>query len=202
MANISFSLVRKQYPDISDEVSCSQLKILRLDGLKLQSMSGCLDLFHQIEELSLSHNNIDEIDDITFLINLSSLDLSFNNISSESLRASIGNLPSGLAAINLLNNPCCEDEDILVEYQAKYPSLGIIIGYADDDVVDEIAGLIESAEIVVEEDATDLTRYQPLDADIVLKSLVDRKCRQEDSSLDINDVVNVSYEMTFIMSKI
>lgn len=102
--------------------------VLSLPNLNIHEIDG-LEIVSHIAELHLSHNHIKEIENIEFLGHLRVLDLSYNDISAASLRESISRLPKSLTSINLMNNPCCEDEQVLCELQDAFPSLGIIVGY-------------------------------------------------------------------------
>jgi hypothetical protein len=124
------------------------------------------------------------------MYNLQYLDLSYNNIESNDIIKCIKDreLPSCLKTINLSGNPCAGDDHVLGLLQECYDELNIIIGIDDDSS--------NNFEPEIDEDTNDnldnnddkkfeLYAGEVLDADTVLKSLVERKC-QLDKLKDFN----------------
>ena len=199
MKEITFTLIRKKYPEVTAETFDS-FKILELNNLQITHIDN-LEVLSHIEELSLSYNLISKIENIEFLSNLRVLDLSNNHISGISLKESLSLIPKSLESINLINNPCCEDEITLLEFQNRFPSLGIIVGItneednedelnfqdgSDDDKTDQAEDSHENT--IVSE--IDIFKYRHLNADDVLKSLVERKCYQKPRDFNLESTVS------------
>ena len=135
------------------------------------------------------------IENISYFKSLKYLDLSFNSISADGLLQSLANIPKGLVSINLTSNPCAEDDNALSTLQDTFPDLGIII-----DTVDEVTGSTTDNNFD-EEIGTkpvialdNIDRSRPLNADNVLKAIVDRKCKlQSISTCNIDATILVSY---------
>jgi hypothetical protein len=193
MTKITFGLIKTHCPavlglDSGVDVDADK-DVLTLNGLGIDEIDG-LEIVESIAELHLSHNNITKIENIEFLSKLRVLDLSYNNISPASLREGINCLPSSLTSINLLNNPCCQDENILCQLQDRFPALGIIVGYDEesvgndnDDEIDDAVDTsmnqmsLQSYNRPMENEDIDISRYQPLNADDILREVVERKCK-------------------------
>lgn len=159
--------------------------------------------------ISLGRMNLTDIpSEIEMLDNLISLDLSYNNIGSKSLLNFVERklLPSSLEIINLSGNPCADDEEVLTVLQDYAPQLNIIVGIEDDTNMDNhevksssetngesnIDGEDEGDEDEVDESEESMGRGDvedelnaqrrangTLDADAVLKKIVERKIKME-----------------------
>jgi len=188
MSPITISLIRQAYGGASaDELS--RIEVLNLAGLGITVIDN-LEVFAEIKELHLNNNSICCIENINFMYNLDYLDVSNNNIASNDIFRCIKEreLPSCLKTINLTGNPCANDDSVLGLLQESYNELNIIIGIEEDDNSNNL-------EPEMDEDNSDnnndddkgfeLQPGQVLDADAVLKSLVERKC-QLDKLKDFN----------------
>ena len=239
MPSISVGLVRKIHGYGADEIE--SLDILVLNNAGIEEIDN-LEVFAQIKELHLSGNKIRVVENLDFLSSLEFLDLSFNRIDAEGLRAALRGLPGGLQTLNLTGNPCAEDESLLMELQDRMPGLGIIVGMeheqvapvqqpqtspvqsprrsanqradkddagegegegegedSGDDDDDEEEGGGEEEDGVdgaglgkVDDPESQRLAAGPLDADEVLKDIVSRKCRVQNSvsanSVDIDAI--------------
>ena len=178
---ITFALIRKKNADLNFD-NIEDITLICLDNCNLASVNN-LELFSHIQELHLHHNKISLIENISYFKSLKYLDLSFNTISEEGLLQSLANIPKGLGSINLTGNPCAVDDGALSVLQDTFPDLGIII-----DTVDEITG--SKAENNFDEEIEtkpslvldDIDHSRPLNADNVLKAIVDRKCKLQSIS--------------------
>lgn len=184
MVEISLRLIRNQYPDLNAD-NLHELKVLDLSNLNITSIDS-LEIVSHATELYLQCNKIEIIENIDFMDDLKILDLSFNNITSENLILSLKYIPKYLHSLNLSGNPCANDESALLQLQDFMPSLGIIIGLESGDIFTND----ENEEVVSENDTPDSNSntssipYRPLDADVVLKEIVERKCRPNEFSPD------------------
>jgi hypothetical protein len=178
---ISFALIRERNPDIGHLDDIAFLQSIDLSNCRISSISN-LDLFTHIKQLDLSHNSITLVEDLELFTKLEYLDLSYNKIDGQGLIDSIKGLPKTLQQLNLTANPCATDEDALLSFQDKFPELGIII---DVETVDEEEAKMtanandeENKEDEHPESESITTKLEgPLNADDVLKEIVDRKCR-------------------------
>lgn len=188
---ITFALIRKKNSDLNFE-NIDDITSIYLDNCNLTSLNN-LELFSHIEQLHLHHNNISLIENIFYFKSLKYLDLSYNSISSEGLLQSLENFPKGLASINLTGNPCAGDDSALSILQDAYPEMGIII-----DTVDDIITTNNSCNDAVSEtekilDSDEIEHSRPLNADNVLKAIVDRKCKLQNlSTYNIDTTILVS----------
>lgn len=189
---ITFALIRKKNADLNFD-NIEDITSICLDNCNLASVNN-LELFSHIHELHLHHNKISLIENISYFKKLKYLDLSFNSIHAEGLLQSLANIPRGLGSINLTGNPCAVDDGALSVLQDTFPDLGIII-----DTVDEIIGSKEDNNFNEEiEKKTllaldDIDHSRPLNADNVLKAIVDRKCKlQSISTCNIDATILVS----------
>lgn len=191
MVEISFALIRQNNPNANFD-KIEEIESIRIGNSNIESIDN-LELFSHVKELFLPHNRISIIKNLFFFNNLSFLDLSFNLISSESLLQSLDQLPKVLSTINLTGNPCSTDVDALSKLQDTFPSLGIIIDTVDNaeeaSIDDRIANPL-GAELLPTE-----TLSRPLNADIVLKSIVERKCKlQSMAAFNLDSTVSVRFE--------
>lgn len=196
MPAISFSLIRKRYPNINAE---------NLDSITLLDLSKCsiteidsMEIFEHLSELNLSTNMIERIENISFMSKLESLDLSFNKITAENLRCSLSEFPESLRTLNLSGNPCCDDESVLMELQDSMPNTGIIIGLEcqEEQKIDEGFQEENNDEMHIEKaddnGEIDIISYQPLDSESILKSIVERKCHsQGPDRFDLSSCIEV-----------
>lgn len=200
MTSISVTLIRGTHSDFDVE-NLEALRIIRLNNQGIVCIDN-LEVFSHITELHLADNGITTIENIDFLDNLAFLDLSNNLISSDSLISSIGLMPKNIKTINLSGNPCANDDSALIALSDSCPGLDIIVGvYAGGEIIDaaENSGLENTNKKVdfshqnnedenqsdgddqkdsdAEENDDGEEGDMPLNADEVLKSLVERKCR-------------------------
>lgn len=188
---ISVALVRRVHGYSAEEMA--DLDILNLNHLDIEEIDN-LEVFEQIRELHLQGNAIRVVENLEFLGQLELLDLSYNNIDSAGLRGCLQRcqLPSSLRTLNLSGNTCADDEALLLELQEIMPDLGIIIGLEDEeegeggkgeveDPADQQDDLDDEEKINDGEDEVAFSSLSlsagPLDADEILKSIVERKCR-------------------------
>ena len=203
MTVISVTLIRGTHSDFTlDDVEA--LKVLRLNNHEIDCIDN-LEVFSHIEELHLANNIIERIENVDFLDRLNLLDLSDNLISSASLKSSVGLLPRNIKTLVLTGNPCATDKVALSVLQRSYAGLNLIVNRnssAPDDVDeasdegDEVsdkeqidgAGLSEADDKFDEIDDSDF----PLNADEVLQSLVERKCRlQSMETFNVTQITEV-----------
>lgn len=171
---INFALIRKKNADLNFD-NLDEITSIYLDNCNLASLNN-LELFSHIQHLHLHHNKISFIENIFYFKNLQYLDLSYNSISAEGLLQSLSNFPKGLTSINLTGNPCAGDESALSILQDTYPEMGIIIDTVDDiTTTNNNNDAVSETKILFESDEIDHSR--PLNADNVLKAIVDRKCK-------------------------
>jgi hypothetical protein len=188
MTEITFKLIRKANPEINFEL-IDEVSNISLSRCGVETIDN-LELFGHIKELSLDHNNISKIENLFFFEQLDFLDLSFNKITGASLVESLKEIPRSLSAINLSGNPCVKDDDALIKLQDLFPSLGIIIDELEEgqDAFEEAHGEgneeeEENEEEEPTEEYTDINsssstvRLKPLNADDVLKEIVERKSK-------------------------
>lgn len=191
MPEISVTLIRKCHGNIGvDELSC--LKVIDLTRQSIDSIDN-LEVFSEIEDLRLGYNNISTIENLEFLSNLRRLDISFNKITASSLRSALTNIPPQLTEINLSGNPCCDDEDALGDFQDHFPAMAIIIG---SEIVEVEGGGVPQIGLggVNREGSVDDSPIGPLDADAIIKSIVERKCRlqNEEGESNFQNIIDVS----------
>lgn len=198
MTSISFSLICRKNPSITDADDIDIISRLDLDNSNIQEVDN-LELFTHIKELNLQRNKIKNLSNLKLLSELRLLDVSFNEISSESLLSSMRFLPKGLTTIVLTGNPCASDEEALGKLQDNFPELGIAIeevSSAEEDeseaIEKESADEDESNEETHTEDEELVALRGPVNADEVLKYIVDRKCKlQSIQNFNIDSVVKV-----------
>jgi Leucine-rich repeat (LRR) protein len=196
MSSISVTLIRNTHSDFNiDDIE--SLKVIRLNKQGIDLIDN-LEVFSHIEELHLAGNVIRRIENIEFLSRLHLLDLSNNLITSESLNSSIGLLPQNIRTLILTGNPCTGDKYVLDAVQKSCDGL-IIIANDTTEISNRLSELkidalkIDSLKIVdykgeYEGDVEDI----PLNADEVLQSLVERKCRLQNMEVfDITKAVEV-----------
>ena len=135
------------------------------------------------------------------------LDLSHNHIDETGLKACLGQLPKSLLTLILTGNPCCNSLDVLGELNDLMPNLGIVLGMDEIDPDYNVAGVYEEkggdkedgdiedqganykedkgpshdkkAPFEAYEDLL-LKEGEVLVPEDVLKSIVARKCTQQD----------------------
>ena len=219
MVEITFGLIRKANPDLNFD-KFEEISVINLNNLCISSIDN-MEVFSQIKELYLSHNNIERIENLMFLGDLLYLDLSFNKINSASLRLSFNGIPKTLQTLNLTGNECAFDEKVLTELLDRFPELNIAIdtcsaeeekSYEFDNNDDDKEEEEEEEEEEKEEDEEEevlgkVTTYDPsqqLDADTVLKSLVDRKCKLQNisSTFSLDSTKLVRFKLHHISSSI
>lgn len=201
--SISFALIRSKNPHIENADDIELVDSINLTGCQLSYIDN-LELFSHINELNLSNNNITRIENLFFFKSLKLLDVSFNNIDSVSLEQSIKEIPASLLSINLTGNPCASDENALGKLLDAFPDLAIAIEVDDGTrniSVEESDGKNRNEEEEDEEDFEEMKTLPrvpelgagPLNADEILKSIVDRKCKiQSFNTMSIDKVVTVS----------
>lgn len=196
MVTISFALICRKNPSITDVDDIQNITKLDLDNSKISVIDN-LEIFNHIRELNLSHNKIKSLRNLEYLTSLDVLDLSCNELSSADLLSSMQFLPKQLSTIVLSANPCAEDEIALGHLQELFPSLGIAIDEVDEndmesdnvqnDPNDEDNSTNEN-EVLPSADT------DPVNVDEVLKYIVDRKCKlQSLQSFDLDSIVKVSW---------
>ena len=206
MTVISVTLIRGTHSDFTlDDIEA--LKVLRLNNHEIDSIDN-LEVFSHIEELYLANNTIERIENVDFLDRLNLLDLSDNHISSESLKSSIGLLPRNIKTLILTGNPCATDKVALDILQRSCMGLNLVINRSIsalgdvDEASDESdkdpdkeqtnrADLSEADDKFDEIDDSDF----PLNADEVLQSLVERKCRLQ--SMETFNVTKITEVHSF-----
>ena len=191
--------MRKAHGNLS-AAELMALSIIQLNNYGIEEIDN-LEVFEQIRELHLSGNNIKVVENLEFLRNLEYLDLSNNCIDSEGLRKALGRFPDSLQTLVLGGNQCCHDEELLSQLNDIMPNLGIVIGMEqrDDNNIgyDAHAEEAESLEEEMEAEEEDNDDFEELklngrevgdygtqaedgrgvlDADAVLRSIVERKC--------------------------
>lgn len=176
MVNLTFGLIRQNNPGLNfDDVD--EIVSIRLENLQIETIDN-LELFSEVLELHLSRNKIQIIDNMLHLKKLLFLDLSFNKIDSSGLRKSLKSIPLSVETLILTGNECANDDDVLTELNELFPHMGIVI-----DSIEETDGENEGEKSENEEDYDDsladplIPTGQPLNADAVLKAIVERKCR-------------------------
>lgn len=157
-------LFQEAYPEIEDvqtllslsEVNLSHRNIPRIDSL---------ELFSNLQRLDLSHNSIVIIENIRFLSSLVHLDVSYNLIK----EISPSELPKSLQSLQVTGNPLVNDlldiEGVLILNSSLPISVPDIADPLQDDVCEEDSG-----------------SSSPLDADELLRQIVQRKSRIESLS--------------------
>lgn len=197
MTSISVTLIRKSHSDFNiDDIE--SLKVIRLNKQGIDLIDN-LEVFSHIEELHLADNVIRRIENIGFLSRLHLLDLSNNLITSDSLISSIGLLPQNIRTLILTGNPCTGDKCVLDAVQKSCDGLNIIA----NDTTETSNRLSELKIDALKIDSLKSVDYKggeyegdvedtPLNADEVLQSLVERKCRLQNMEVfDITKAVKV-----------
>lgn len=223
MTEITFALVRSQNPEISTAGDIEEIDCIRLINCGIEEIDN-LELFHHINELHLSQNQITSLENLSILFKLKILDVSYNNITSEGLRKSIASLPKSLISINLTGNPCVNDEEGLLELQDAIPEVIIAIDIENDEAQQPRKGgkLSEEKEDDSlanterrekeqrdgeneedEEEGNENEREnvsQFLSNEDVLKSIVERKCliQNTTSTFKLENAVQVRHELLFL----
>jgi hypothetical protein len=193
MTEISVTLIRGTHADFSID-DFEALKIIRLNDQGIDCIDN-LEVFSQIEELYLRNNNIQRIENVDFLSRLIILDLADNQISIDSLISSIGLLPQNLLTLNLTGNPCALDDVAVAALQKSLPAVSIIVTETSNDDEDDEDEDTDDSRGENEENVDDDV---PLNADEVLQSLVERKCRlQSVATLNITNTAEVRRSATF-----
>ena len=197
MSSISVTLIRSTHNDFCiDDIE--SLKVIRLNKQGIDLIDN-LEVFSHIEELHLSGNVIKRIENVEFLSRLHLLDVSNNLITSESLYSSIGLLPQNIKTLILSGNPCTGDKVALDALQHSCSGLKLVIDHAFEEL-DHLTDLkidtLESHSLQNEDDrrGEDEEHLEdlPLNADEVLQSLVERKCRlQNMETFDISKALEV-----------
>ena len=187
MTAISVTLIRGTHAEFSID-DFEALKIIRLNDQGIDCIDN-LEVFSQIEELYLRNNKIQRIENLDFLSRLIVLDLTDNQISIDSLISSIGLLPQNLLTLNLTGNPCALDDVAIAALQKSLPSVNIIVTDSlNDDENDEEENTDDNGG----DDEENVDDDLPLNADEVLQSLVERKCRlQSVATLNISNTAEV-----------
>jgi hypothetical protein len=179
MTEISLRLIRQTHENFSPD-DIEALKEINLSNQGIQRIDN-LELFTHISVLNLSGNSISQIENIDLLNNLDFLDVSGNQINSESLVSSIDLIPRSLRNINLSGNPCAADDLSLCLLQDRYPDLNIIVGVYEDGEDQEGEPDVDDYGDDEDEGGGEEDEEQheegPLNAEEVLRALVDRKCR-------------------------
>jgi hypothetical protein len=192
MSSISVTLIRNTHSDFNiDDIE--SLKVIRLNKQGIDLIDN-LEVFSHIEELHLAGNLIRRIENIEFLSRLHLLDLSNNLITSESLNSSIGLLPQNIRTLILTGNPCTGDKYVLDAVQKGCDGLTIIA----NDTTETSNRLSELKIDALKIDSLKSVDYKrgeyegdvedtPLNADEVLQSLVERKCRLQ--NMEVFDII-------------
>lgn len=207
---ITVKLIRSAHNNISAE-ELESLSIINLNNQGINRIDN-LELFYQIKELHLSRNFISIVENIEFLSNLEYLDISYNNITSYELLRCIHSLeiPKSLKIINLTGNSCANDDSMMIKLQDYSQNLNIIIGLEEenddgDDINRENCSNNQDSEDSEDSEYDDVELDNQLfdkeheilysgvvNADNVLKAIVERKCRQQNLHVfDIDSAVKV-----------
>jgi hypothetical protein len=193
MTAISVTLIRGTHAEFSVD-DFEALKIIRLNDQGIDCIDN-LEVFSQIEELYLRNNKIQRIENVDFLSRLIILDLTDNQISSDSLISSIGLLPQNLLTLNLTGNPCALDDVAVAALQKRLPAVCIIVDESSNEDEDDEDEDTDDNRGDNEENVDD---DLPLNADEVLQSLVERKCRlQSVATLNITNTAEVRRSAIF-----
>lgn len=128
-----------------------------------------LDLFDNITELDLQHNKITKIENLGHLMKLHHLDLSGNAIDAGGL--SVERLPPNLKTINLSGNPCVSCAEAMKKFEKNYPNVRVSCDATDDCIHHTDTQGPNPATV----SSSDGEAY--LDSESVLRAVVDRKCR-------------------------
>lgn len=176
MGKINFGLIRSKNPDVANE-NIEEIESLNLSDCEITAIEN-LELFHHIKELNLHNNRIKKLEELLLMSNLQILDVSNNLIESEGLRASMSQIPRTLLSINLSGNPCVSDFGVLEQLQDMFPDLVIATEEetAEHKDVDQMDTSKNEGGEEHEDVDGDLNGI-PLNADDVLKMIVDRKCK-------------------------
>jgi hypothetical protein len=205
---ITVKLIRSAHNNISAE-ELESLSIVNLNNQGINRIDN-LELFYQIKELHISRNFISILENIEFLSNLEYLDISYNNITSYELLRCIHSLeiPKSLKVINLTGNSCANDDSMMIKLQDYSQNLNIIVGLEEeendegDDISRESCSNNQDTEDSEEDDIEldnqlfeeehKLLYSGVVNADNVLKAIVERKCRQQNLHVfDIDSAVQV-----------
>lgn len=192
---ITFALICRKNPNITDVDDIESILRIDLDHCNVEHIDN-LDLFSHIHELNLSFNKIKSLSNLHFLRKLRFLDVSGNDISGRDLVNAVKILPRSLTTIVLSGNPCATDEDALGFLQDSFPELGIAIEELDDaegkELVEGQTASDEEEEVEVDQDSSEENKRGPVDADDVLKYIVDRKCKlQSVQAFNLESIVKV-----------
>lgn len=201
MPEISFGLIRRLNPDI-DVDNIESVEIIKLESSGITEIDD-LELFSgNLKELYLSGNKIALIENLLFFDKLKHLDLSCNRITSDGLRKSIHSFPKKLESVNLSGNPCAEDDEVLGDLQDAHPELGIVIEIVDANEEDDfnheemardpiVSGAAAAASS--DEEGDPHRSRSPVDADEIIKYIVDRKCKaQTFATFNLASTIEVS----------
>lgn len=204
-SGISFGLICRKNPSITDVDDIQSIARLELDHSNISTIDN-LELFNHIKEIDLSHNKIKSLKNLEFLTELQVLDLSFNDITSQDLLASFKYIPKHVQTLVLTGNPCAQDEDALGKLQDRFPDLGIAIELVQEEEKegdeDNFEGEVEDNEEngnndddddeTEEKISTAVAPLGPVNADEILKYIVDRKCKlQSMQSFNLENAVKV-----------
>ena len=141
MTEISVRLVRRAHGNLTVD-QLEELEIIQLQRQNIVEIDN-LEVFSEIKELHLNGNKIRRIENLSFLHKLEFLDLSYNRIDDDGLRACLGQLPRSLMTIVLTGNPCCHNMELLGELNDLMPELGIVLGLDEDTEADRGAGVYD-----------------------------------------------------------
>lgn len=183
MGKINFALIRSKNPDVANTESIEEIESLNLSNCEITAIEN-LELFHHIKELNLSNNRITKLEELTLMTNLQILDVSNNCIDSEGLKLSFGQIPKSLLSINLTGNPCVSHLDVLGELQDQFIDLVIAIEEEEEgeDENEQCHYDLEEGDLGGKDSEKSMDRGNilddgPLNADDILKMIVDRKCQ-------------------------
>lgn len=183
MGKINFALIRSKNPDVANTESIEEIESLNLSNCEITAIEN-LELFHHIKELNLSNNRITKLEELTLMTNLQILDVSNNCIDSEGLKLSFGQIPKSLLSINLTGNPCVSHLDVLGELQDQFIDLVIAIEEEEEgeDENEQCHYDLEEGHLGGKDSEKSMDRGNilddgPLNADDILKMIVDRKCQ-------------------------
>jgi hypothetical protein len=208
MKTISLGLLRAAYPDLKSEQILSLQEII-VEKLGIEVLDG-LEIFDDLISIRLAHNNIQVVENVDLLFRLEVLDLSHNCIESIDWHS----FPSSLRVLKLVGNPCAKDIVAMNTLIEQLPNVEIITGDTSSDTdpfaVDgtDAGGVVEGEKGLglgfgdvngpqYDDDAPPstfsiYTNYTPLDADMLLKDIVDRKIRLQNEKLDVDNMLDIN----------
>jgi hypothetical protein len=207
MTDVTFSLIRKHNPEISNAEDIGEVDVIRLLNCNIVEIEN-LELFHHVSELYLNQNKIETLKGLSIFYQLKVVDVSYNKISSDALLESVPFLPKSLLSINLTGNPCVEDEMVLGTLQDALPE--VIIAIEIDEQEDLQVNSTEEGKDEKSEGQSDPevgidlpVKPSFLDTEEVLKSIVERKCKMQNTSstFDLEREVKVSFFHRFTSSR-